>query len=104
VVNYNGDLYKCTARDFLPENRVGYLSEVGELIWNKGYIEKRMSAKFNNKPCLDCKIMPLCNGGCSQHALDHLQSGDEYCVFHRDRDEINRIIETKIDEIVEAQA
>ena len=102
VINYNGNLYKCTARDFLPENRVGYLSEEGKLVWNEGYLEKRMNIKFHNKLCLTCKIMPLCNGGCSQHALDHSESGKDYCVFFANRGEITRIIQTKIEEIIEA--
>jgi uncharacterized protein len=104
VINYNGDIFKCTARDFLPENRVGYLSDEGKLIWNDGYLDKRMNAKFNNKVCLSCKILPLCNGGCSQHALEHLEIGDDYCVFHADRGEIERIIQTKIEEIIDVQS
>lgn len=32
VVNYNGDLYKCTAIDFHKTLRDGYLSENGDLI------------------------------------------------------------------------
>ncbi|MDR1654013.1 MAG: SPASM domain-containing protein, partial [Prevotellaceae bacterium] len=104
VINYNGDIYKCTARDFLPENRVGYLSEEGILVWNEGYLERRKNAKFNNAPCLKCCILPLCNGGCSQHALEHLETGNDYCVFHADRGEIERIIKTKIEEILDAQA
>ena len=31
VVNYNGDLYKCTARDFIPENREGFLDREGRV-------------------------------------------------------------------------
>lgn len=101
VVNYNGDIYKCTARDFVPRDRAGYLSEDGELIWNDGYIEKRMDSKFNNKPCLSCRIMPLCNGGCSQHAMENL-GGDGYCVYHGDEQQKSNVILAKIDEIVNA--
>ncbi|VDH03006.1 radical SAM/SPASM domain-containing protein [Bergeyella zoohelcum] len=102
TVNYNGDLYKCTARDFLPENRVGFLSEEGELIWENNSLERRMQSKFNNAPCLKCKILPLCNGGCSQHAIEHLEIGDEYCVYHGDENEKDKVILTKIEEIVDA--
>src|SRR6202020_1629629 len=73
VINYNGDIFKCTARDFTTTKRAGYLSNTGELVWENNYLERRMTAKFNNKPCLSCKIIPLCNGGCSQHALEHLE-------------------------------
>lgn len=73
VINYNGDIYKCTARDFKRENRLGYITEEGQLIWENNSLENRMNSKFKNKPCLLCSILPICNGGCTQHALEHLQ-------------------------------
>ncbi|WP_207513691.1 radical SAM/SPASM domain-containing protein [Longitalea luteola] len=102
VINYNGDLFKCTARDFTTVKRAGYLSDDGTLVWENDYLERRMKAKFNNKPCLSCKIMPLCNGGCSQHALEHLASGQDYCVHYGDENKKMQIVKTKIDEIVAA--
>ena len=65
VVNYNGDLFKCTARDFLPENREGFLDVDGELILNQRF-QKRMQSKFANSVCRACSIFPLCFGGCTQ--------------------------------------
>ncbi|MDR3271869.1 MAG: radical SAM protein [Flavobacteriaceae bacterium] len=103
VINYNGDIYKCTARDFLPKNCAGYLSKDGDLIWENDHLEKRMNAKFHNKPCLSCRILPLCNGGCSQHAIEHLEKGDEYCVYFSDEREINKVVQTKIEEIINVQ-
>ncbi|MDN3548780.1 radical SAM/SPASM domain-containing protein [Mucilaginibacter aquaedulcis] len=102
VINYNGDIFKCTARDFTTVKRAGYLTDKGTLFWENDYLERRMNAKFNNKPCLTCKIMPLCNGGCSQHAMEHIESGQDYCVHHGDENEKMRIVKTKIDEIVGA--
>ncbi|MDB5285487.1 MAG: Radical protein [Mucilaginibacter sp.] len=101
VINYNGDLFKCTARDFTTVKRAGYLSEDGELIWENGYLEKRMESKFKNKPCLTCPILPICNGGCSQHAFEHL-GGDEYCVHSGDFNEKMRIVKSKVEELINA--
>lgn len=101
VINYNGDLYKCTARDFLTTNRVGFLSETGDLIWENNHLERRMKAKFNNKPCLSCRIMPLCNGGCSQHAIENLEKGTEYCIYLGDESEKDKVVITKIKQIIE---
>ncbi|WP_235819283.1 radical SAM protein, partial [Flavobacterium covae] len=98
TINYNGDLFKCTARDFLSENRAGYISQEGELVWENGYLDRRMTSKFKNKPCLNCKIMPLCNGGCTQHAIEN--EGKEYCVFHGDESEKDKVVLTKIEEIL----
>lgn len=100
VINYNGDIFKCTARDFTSVKRAGYLTESGELVWENNYLERRMKAKFNNRPCLSCRIMPLCNGGCSQHALENLESGTDYCVYSGDENEKTRVVKTKIDEIM----
>lgn len=75
VVNYNGDLYKCTAREFNRGLREGVLREDGELVWNNLY-ERRMSVKFSNPICKSCRIYPLCFGGCSQHQLENTQDID----------------------------
>ncbi|MBN9284786.1 MULTISPECIES: radical SAM protein [Flavobacterium] len=100
VINYNGDIFKCTARDFETVNRAGYIDEEGGLVWENDYLERRMSAKFRNKPCLSCKIMPLCNGGCSQHAMEHGEEGNDYCIYYGDENEKNKVVNTKIQDIV----
>ncbi len=98
VINYNGDVYKCTARDFLKDQREGFINEEGKLVWENGNLERRMSSKFQNPPCLRCKILPICNGGCSQHALEN--SGKAYCVFDGIELEKDKVVESKINEIV----
>ncbi len=100
TINYNGDLFKCTARDFLPKNRSGYLNEEGDLIWDDGYIEQRMNSKFKNKPCLKCKILPLCNGGCSQHAMENKE--EDYCIYHGDENEKNKVVIANINDILKS--
>lgn len=92
TINYNGDLFKCTARDFETENREGYLDHEGNLVWNEKF-ERRMNSKFKNKPCLDCRIMPICNGGCSQQAIE--QAHAEYCVNGFDEEKKTSIIKDK---------
>ncbi|GAA4208116.1 radical SAM protein [Pedobacter jeongneungensis] len=101
VINYNGDLFKCTARDFTTAKRAGYLTDEGDLIWEDNYLERRMNAKFNNKPCLSCRLMPICNGGCSQHALESLGE-KEYCVYYGDEALKDEVVKTKVEEIIEA--
>lgn len=69
VVNYNGDLYKCTARDFLKETREGVLNEDGTLTWNERF-KKRMAIKNCNTTCRTCTVFPICHGRCSQAKLE----------------------------------
>jgi len=100
VINYNGDIYKCTARDFSSKNRAGYINFEGDLIWENNSLEKRMQSKFKNKPCLTCKILPLCNGGCSQSALENLEKDIEYCVHGGSMEEqIQKIVLARLEEI-----
>ncbi|MGO4289250.1 radical SAM protein [Chitinophaga sp. RAB17] len=79
TINYNGEVYKCTARNFSSETREGLLNDDGSITWNEKF-EERMNIKFKNKPCLSCPIMPICNGGCSQVALEN--KGEDYCVYN----------------------
>ncbi len=92
TINYNGEVFKCTARDFNSENKEGILLENGIIDWNEKF-DKRMDAKFKNPPCLDCKILPICNGGCSQAAIENL--GTDYCVNDFDENKKMDIIKNK---------
>jgi uncharacterized protein len=69
VINYNGDIFKCTARDFLTADREGVLLKDGTLEMNEKF-QKRMDVVYANKSCKECSILPLCNGYCSQRKLE----------------------------------
>lgn len=100
VINYNGEVFKCTARDFTTVRREGYIGDSGAIIWENGNLEKRKDIKFKNKPCLSCRLLPICNGGCSQHALEYYEKGEEYCVNDFDENKKNDIIREKVKEIL----
>jgi len=89
IVNYNGNVYNCTARDFLEDNRSGYLLPNGQIEWENDSLEKRMSIKFTRPVCHTCKIAPLCGGGCSQKALEN--KSDE-CIYSYTNEDIEKII------------
>lgn len=92
TINYNGEIFKCTARDFKSENKEGSLLENGAIEWNARF-DERMDAKFKNPPCLDCRILPICNGGCSQAALEN--AGQYYCVNDFDENKKTEIVRNK---------
>jgi len=72
VINYNGNVYKCTARDFDESNSCGYLQDNGVIKWYPEKIIERFSrASFENQICLKCKILPLCMGTCSQTMIEN---------------------------------
>lgn len=91
VVNYNGDLFKCTARDFAPKSKEGTLAADGTLRWNER-LRKRMSIRHGSDICLQCRIYPICHGGCSQMKLE-APDGISSCPKGYDDDKIQEIIE-----------
>lgn len=93
LVNYNGDVYKCTAVDFEQTTRDGFLDRNGKIVWENDSIERRMRKKFSNKPCLDCKIFPICHGGCSSKPL---QNKGEYCIFDFDENKKLEVVKEKL--------
>lgn len=93
LVNYDGNVFKCTAVDFLNTPREGYISSSGEIVWENDSLNRRVSAKFKNKACNECRIQPLCNGGCSQKAM-HCASTN-YCILDFDDAKKDRIIQDR---------
>lgn len=66
-INYDGKVFKCTARDFSDEQSVGTLKFDGKIEWKSGLLEKMYSKPtFENRMCKECKVLPLCAGPCSQ--------------------------------------
>jgi uncharacterized protein len=97
VINYDGRIFKCTARDFCGEEEDGLLLPNGKIQWNMPIFTKRLgNATFENKFCMACKYLPACFGPCSQKMLE-LQTEDD---FHRIclKLGIQKVIESKIEE------
>lgn len=96
-INYNGDVFKCTARDYSPEHREGVLKEDGTIEWNQKYHE-RMAIRFSNPACRKCRVMPLCNGHCTQSKLD--SPTKDRCYMNRSEDDKDRLIHHRLYELV----
>lgn len=89
VVNFNGDIYKCTARDFNQENKYGTLNEKGEVDWIQEKLTEWENIKIQSKACQSCRILPLCGGGCHQVNLE--TKGMDACQMgfsEKDKDEV----------------
>lgn len=70
-INYDGKIYKCTARDYTDEYVLGELQEDGHIFWNQEKMRRIYGkATFENEMCLACKHLPLCTGPCSQKLLE----------------------------------
>lgn len=92
LINYQGDLFGCTARDFTKENRIGYLDNQGNAHYNKEKMHIRSIAKLGKEICKKCRIAPLCAGGCRQKASEALDY--EGCTMGYSKDDIdNKILD-----------
>lgn len=97
VINYNGDIFKCTARDFVSAQREGVLHDDGSVELNDVY-ERRMRVRYVNPACLACKILPICNGGCSQGKMEAAKQTECYRgMSEADKD---AYIKTRVEEIL----
>lgn len=59
VINYNGDVYKCTARPFTKEFKIGSLNQYGKLsltIPESEFINIRFKGY-----CKECILLPICH-------------------------------------------
>lgn len=75
VVNYDGSVFKCTARDFDPVGRLGVLTEFGVINWDIGKVLERAGLGFPS--CCDgCALFPSCPGVCSQSLIEARGRGD----------------------------
>ena len=67
VVNYDGRIFKCTARDYGEDLVLGNLQPSGYINWNDKILSRMFEkATFENEKCENCKLLPLCMGPCIQ--------------------------------------
>lgn len=82
VINYDGKIFKCTARDFTKEASYGYLNSLGLIEWNTELAKKRLSLEIPQK-CKSCKLLPCCPGICSQKLIENSDSKEISCPFDK---------------------
>lgn len=97
VVNYDGYIYKCTAREFVPELAEGTIDEEGNISYNNRY-SRRMSLRFGNNVCRQCNIYPICHGGCTQDKLEN--GGQEKCLRQYSDEKRKEIIEERLQYLI----
>jgi len=98
VINYDGQIFKCTARDFVTENSEGYITDKGELCWNERHY-KRVSIVYGNNNCKKCKIYPLCHGGCSQQKLE-VKKLENICIKNYTEEDKSKFVADRIQDLL----
>lgn len=80
VINFNGDVFKCTARDFANHKPDGVIEKDGNIKWNNIYYKRMSNTTIENEKCLTCNFLPACWGPCSQKVIECKDGEfDKYC-------------------------
>ncbi len=82
VINYDGKIFKCTARDFSKQNPEGVLNSDGFIEWDISRVNKRLSIQIPQK-CIDCSLLPCCPGICSQQLLEASDINSINCPYEK---------------------
>lgn len=64
LINYNGDVFKCTVDRFESKDRLGWLQQDGAIAWEDGRLGTWEAVPTFEEKCYSCKFMPICMGGC----------------------------------------
>jgi uncharacterized protein len=75
IINYNGDIFKCSVCRFDPSERIGYLNDTGEIILDEKSWNTWFGMELFDKRCYQCKFLPLCMGGCRKDRLERGRTG-----------------------------
>jgi uncharacterized protein len=102
VINYNLDVYKCTARDFNNYIPDGKLLDNGNIKWNDTLYNKRfVKSTFENQECMNCKFLPLCFGPCSQKCMENNMNDKSVIEKYCRKDGIVKGVEYMFNEFIE---
>lgn len=98
LINFDGNVFRCTARDFTPQRAEGKLTESGEIVWNT-LSDERNRIKWANLTCKSCEIYPICSGNCSQSKLE--QGTQTGCSHHYSQQQKQDIITRRLNLLIE---
>jgi uncharacterized protein len=102
VISYDGNVFKCTARDFKKENADGYLEEDGLIEWNIDKHSRRFGINAFEKyeQCRVCDILPACYGPCSQKVLEtNMLDFNKICNYEGIKSSLNELLKKNYDKI-----
>lgn len=81
-INFDGKIYKCTARNYEEINELGYIDENGIIQWDpKKLMPPHRKLSFENKTCINCKFLPVCLGPYFQKRYEN-RSHSSFCFIN----------------------
>lgn len=80
VINYDGSVFKCTARDFAKSKSMGRLNSLGFIEWDTEAVTARHNLSIPDI-CLKCSLLPSCPGICSQKRTEAKSQEELHCLY-----------------------
>ena len=78
IVDFKGDVFKCSVGDFQTESRFGRIGEGGRLIRDNDQWDRWYGLREFEERCEECVFLPLCMGGCRKNRIANRTTGS-YC-------------------------
>lgn len=77
LIETNGEIYQCSSSDRQGLFYLGEINSNGIIKHNKpNFVRKMLREPFDKEKCLECKVLPMCMGGCNYEE----QQGMEECI------------------------
>jgi len=70
AINYDGNVFKCNARDYSDKYKVGEVLAENNIVFNDKLREYYKKSTYDNDYCISCKHLPICAGLCIQRAKE----------------------------------
>lgn len=79
IVNYNGDIFKCSVGNFTREERIGFLNAEGEFLKEEVHYSKWFKRNNFEDKCYPCQYLPVCMGGCIKARIENNGNTGSVC-------------------------
>ncbi|MDP1651555.1 MAG: radical SAM protein [Rhodocyclaceae bacterium] len=78
IVDFKGDVFKCSVTDFASANRVGTIEAEGDFVRDESNWSDWFGLAPFDQNCQECTFLPLCMGGCRKDRIKNGATGS-YC-------------------------
>lgn len=98
VINYNGDLFKCSAVDYVSDAPIAKLDDADLFSILENDFKQYLDGKMADSACRTCRVLPMCTRGCYKKVM----LLNEGCPYPTDEKKDNLII-TALEEMAQNQ-
>ena len=78
IVDFKGDVFKCSVTDFSSSKRVGTIDVEGNFVREEANWAEWFGLGLFDPKCQECTFLPLCMGGCRKDRIENGATGS-YC-------------------------